>query len=245
MNRFRFKRMLFVVAVCLASLPWLTPCVALLPAVIIQRATLGDSRGDPTMLAPIKRRALADGAGLPFVVRADQRIPRSLLISESQWSRLEKERWLMDDGTHALTGHRARFFGSAAAGGSTAGDHSTQAASGKRRDDKVLLLQPLVVLEADRLLLARFNAASLPVLAEARTTSMAAKAVIHARSGNLFAEARHICFRASSSELILEGNAVVRSGRRQIRAADASALMRVNLLTLTVDVGGAVTETIN
>lgn len=245
----RVQRFLFVTCVCALSIPWLTPCGAtLIPGAMLMMADQGVRRlkGDPTLGSPSQWRSIAGKPALRCVVRGNQSIPRSLLISAHEWTngpRAQNSR-VEAIGTSSIEkmadllvridpGHRMPQNGR---------QQPEQHDEPVKR--MVISLTPLVVLEADRLRFTRSNSRELPALAEASTDTMMSKATIHTAEGNLFASALRICYRATTRELILDGNAIVLSGRRQIKPSKPGALIRIRFTAnpVVVDVQGPAVE---
>lgn len=238
--------MLFVITTCLVSLPWLTPCgITILPATALFGAdrALSGGHADPIHLTRSQNNAIAESGSLPFTVREHQPVPRSLLITTAEWERLRRDHWSLEDAGFGGLADAAMFLLSVdPVNNMQSNNGSSKNLPGEERRKVVLSQEPLVVLEADRVLFARSGKRVLPHLAEGKTESMLVNATLHSAAGKLFVVGQRICFRASSSELIVEGNAMVQSGHRQVRTANRHALMRINIHTRAVMVAGAVID---
>ncbi len=250
MNHHRLRRLIFVTGTCLVSLPWLVPCgITAIPAAMI-RATdrsLQFAKRDPANPTASQFASMQDKPGMPFVVRQNQTIPRSELISEAEWSQMasHKQQYVEDNGLDK-TEQLARFLDRIDPG-SHMHEYGTKPrqrdADPEPRKELVLCTGPLVLLQADSLRFVRPGKRKLPVMAEAQTKTMMANATISSPAGNIFVVAHRICFRASTSELILQGSPVVQSGRHEVKPARSGALMKVNFITRTVTVEGHALET--
>lgn len=245
----RFRRFIFVACVCALSVPWLTPCgVTAIPAIVLQVTdqSLQMAKGDPIIATSSQWKSIEGKPGMKFVVRENQAISRSSLIAGSEWT----QAGLPTNGHVETLGGRnvekiARLLYEMDPGNHMQQKGKTESVRDHEQTKKMVVCRtPLVLLEADRLRFTRTSSRELPVMVEASTETMMAKATINTAEGNLFASAQRICYRASKHELILEGNATVLSGRRQINTSRPWALIRLQLAasTVMVDVQGAAVE---
>ena len=102
---------------------------------------------------------------------------------------------------------------------------------------------PLMVLEGDDVRVARQRKRDMPSLALASTSTTMAKATIVTPQGTIFAAAQRIHYRGPSSELVLEGNPIMRFGPQEVKSARPDALMKLNFVTRTVSVSSRAIET--
>lgn len=231
------------------SIPWLTPCgVTAIPAMMLEVAdqSLLLAKGDSIIATSSQRKSIEGKSSMKFVLHENQAISRSSLIAESEWTQagVQKNGHVETLGSRNIE-KMARLLYDMDPGNNMQQNGKTEPVRIYEPAKKMVVRRaPLVLLEADRLRFTRTNSRELPALAEASTATMMAKAIINTAEGNLHVSAQRICYRASKNELILEGNAMVLSGRRQIKTARPWALIRLQLAasTVTVDVQGAAVE---
>jgi len=179
-----------------------------------------------------------------LVVRQDQVISRNLLISKAEWNQiiLAKNRRVVHEAGMGAVEKAVDFLFRIDPSINMQGSKPSEPETEPRKD-LVLSTAPFVLLQADRLSFAMDKSKKLPVLAEALTDTMMVNGTINTPDGIFFAAASRICYREGVSELILEGNPTVLSGRRQIKTAHPGALMKINFITRTVSVTGRAVET--
>lgn len=259
MKRGKLRRFLFVAVTWLLSLPWLTPCGALLiPAAALKGVNSLTFNHRSSLFQPTSKQlaGVSEKPGLPLSVHEYRPVPRSLLISAAEWSRLAhpatSSKALIVRDSSARKGGIATAINGAAdflirmeenREASQKGRSLSSEPMQQPREQLVLCEFPLVLLEGDVIRYAGESKSKSPALAEAATKTMMANATISTPEGNLFFTAQRICYRATAPELILEGNPTALSGRKQVKAADRNSLMKFNFTTRTVTVGGAALET--
>jgi hypothetical protein len=255
MKRDHFRRVLFVTAACLLSLPWLMPCVLGGLSAMAVRRTGRVLFGKPDSDLRFSDQVGQNQQALAFSDRAlkvceNQLITRTLLITAEELQKIEGM-----DVSHRGLSFRERSAASFEAVASALEEaDGTGSVSGRSHDVQtrdfntvrhkvVLSSAPFVMLEADELRHVRRGKEKHPVMALAATnTGLQANATIITSGGNYFATARRIHFRGPSPEIVLEGNPVVQFGRRQVKPARLGTLMKFNFITHEVSVGGRAVE---
>lgn len=248
MKRENLRRVLFTSAACLLAVPWLTPCGIGLVSSAVVRGTSHTLFGDPNPMArwpAVDVQNSGGASGRRLTVHQNQSVPRSLLISASEWQAVADQ--TSDKEAQSFSFRAATAMAQVADALETvdASVYQERQATSKPEPRKELALsnQPFVMLEGDDLRFARHGRKDLPFLALAATRTMLAKATIRSPDGTIFASAQRIHFRGPSAEIVLEGNPMVLFGRQQVKATRPDALMKLNFITRTVMVNGKAIET--
>lgn len=243
MNREKLCRFMFVSAVCLLSLPWLTPCVGIWSAAAVNSAHDSISKRDqPMARLPMKQhKEWAAKPGPKLTVMERQNIPRSLLITEAELSDANGGMDAPRPGN--LVGKSA----SAAVDGLThtlnwvdpftwVTGNSMGVEPTKPRRRLVLCESPYVLLEGDSIRFKRSGKNGPVLLAHA---THAAVTVITSE-GPVTAKAKNIHYRGPSLEVLLDHPYVVSSGSENLMPTKNNSFMKLNFKMGTVSCSGAV-----
>lgn len=246
----QLRRALFVMLVCVLSMPWLLPCTFGLGTAIINRAA------KPLVAQPLdylphpdlKQWAACPGPMLE--IHSGKVISRNLMIREEELAHGAHK--APRPGTN-IRGKAADFAGVVSTllaitdgpfvvgNGSDAQliDQMPGSVEDKRRQ-LALCEFPFVLLQGQDLSCLPQDKCPWPRIALATYRS---KVTVITPDGTFIGIAQRIHFRSNSSEVILEGNPTVQSGQQHIKAEKPGALMKLNFATRTVTVEGKALET--
>jgi len=248
MKREAFRRVLFTMVAAILASPWLTPCsssgtsstsgyVPDLPVKqdrdLIYKPAMPGAVLSVQQNQSISRRLLINTEDLEKMVLAKNQEP--IVSPESTRSSLRKSAASTLSGFAKVLG----FFNPFSLFNRNSNDESYVGV--QRRI--TLSTRPLVLLQGDVVSFAPHENGDAPYLAQASTLVTLANVSITTQDGTIFAMAQRIHFRGPSSEIILEGNPIVKFGHQEIKAARPNALMKLNFATRTVTVSSRAIET--
>ncbi len=256
MKRENLRHFLFVGIACILSLPWFAPCtfgLGTIASSAINQAA-GSRNASPLDHLPdprLKQWAAKPGPWLEVITKKS--IPHTLLITDAA---------LTPDHPQALKAPRPGSRGKGAANDiiafistlaaisdavtygflSSSSDFQPSEPPNAIEDQRrqlVLCESPFVLLQGAEVVFMRQARGKWPALALATRQN---KVTMITPDGTFFALANRIHFRASSPEVILEGNPTVQSGQQHIKSAKPDTIMRLDFAKRRVTVNGPVME---
>ncbi len=256
MKREKIRSVLFVSAVALCSLPWLTPCtlgIGTVGAALVSGASRrvgGDDALYQSLRDP-QLKAWAAKPGPQIKILDQARIPRGLLIQDSELATNGKFLQVTSKDSLAQRGSTSAM--NSVAKLLALSDLTTQLVASSnngtplspwpsklmKRREIVLSQSPYVLLQATEIVYAR-SGTQPPHLVRA---TGGARVTVITPEGTFLALANRIHLRGSGAELLLEGNPTVQSGHQHIKGTKPAALMKLNFVTRTVSLEGDARET--
>ncbi len=244
MNRDKLRRIIFVSATCLFSLPWLTPCAGIWSAAAVNGAHDSISKRDqPLAHLPTKQlKAWAAKPGPKLSVLERQSIPHSSLITEAELS--DANGGMKAPRPGSLVGKGA----SAAVDGLTytltwvdpftwVSKNSMGMEPTKPNRQLILCESPFVLLESESIRFKRSGKNGPILLAHATGATV----TVITPDGTFTARAQDIYYRGPSDEVLMERPYYVRSGDQYLRPSKDNSLMKLNFKKRSVSCSSAVT----
>jgi hypothetical protein len=256
MNQNRLRRCVFMLAVCLLALPWLTPCtlgVGTVGAALVSGASRrveGDDELRHRLRDP-QLKAWAAKPGPQIMINDQARVPRSLLVQDAELTthgrilQVTSKDSLAQQGSTTAMNSVAKMLALSdlttqlVAGANSNTPLSPWPSKHKKRREILLSTSPYALLQAAEIAYSTREGQP-PKLLRA---SGGAKLTVITPEGMFFALASRIHLRGDGAELLLEGNPTVQSGQQHIKAEKPGALMKLNFAARTVTVEGKARET--
>lgn len=242
MKREKLRHCLFVSAVCLLSFPWLTPCVGIWSAVVVNVAHDSITRRDePLARLPTKQlKQWAAKPGPKLTVIENQAISPSLLITAEELSAAKNA---------PLPGTFVGKGASAVVDGLSytltwidpftwVSQNSMGMEPTKTRRQLTLCESPFVLLEGNSIRFTRSDKNGPVLLAHAT----GAKVTVITPDGSYFARAENIHFHSSSQEVLLERPFVIYTGPQSLVPEKSGSLMKLNFARRFVSCSGVVID---
>ncbi|WP_395750059.1 hypothetical protein [Prosthecobacter sp.] len=237
MKRENLHRFLFVSAVCLLSIPWLTPCAGVMASAALDGVTSGATQRAAPGVPTQQLKEWAAKPGPKFKVERVRSIPKSLLISDEEVSAARggqsapRSGAVLGRGVVAVTEGVSDTLAMIDPLTWIAGD-ATDRGVGKSRRQLVLCESPYVVLQAREIRFVREGKNGPVRLVKARDAVI----TIITAAGSYSASAGFIHYRGPSQEVILETACTLKSGTQFFFGTTEKngPVMRLNFVKRTV-----------